>query len=143
MLIDIKSRLDEKEIQELIGYSVFPDPTVLEKAILEFKTNNDFKLYGYEEHGEIIGIIGFRQEENSILITHMAIKPAYRRMGYGRGLILELIVSMKPTRIIAETDEEAVEFYRNIGFVIKSLGEKYLDVERFQCIYDTETFKEI
>jgi hypothetical protein len=28
----------------------------------------------------------------------------------------------------------AVNFYRNIGFEITSLGEKYPGVERFQCI---------
>lgn len=33
----------------------------------------------------------------------------------------------------AETDDEAVEFYKKIGFQVKSLGEKYPGVERFYC----------
>ena len=31
------------------------------------------------------------------------------------------------------TDDEAVEFYKKIGFQVKSLGEKYPGVERFCC----------
>ncbi|MNY68257.1 hypothetical protein D3C86_2059900 [compost metagenome] len=59
-------------------------------------------------------------------------------MGFGRGMLLEIIEDMQPTRITAETDEEAVQFYRNVGFVISSLGEKYPGVERFQSTYEVE-----
>ncbi|MNW71139.1 hypothetical protein D3C74_508110 [compost metagenome] len=38
--------------------------------------------------------------------------------------------------ITAETDREAVGFYRSTGFPITSLGEKYPGVERFACILD-------
>ena len=33
----------------------------------------------------------------------------------------------------AETDIEAVDFYKKIGFQTVSLGEKYPGVERFKC----------
>ncbi|MCY1251522.1 hypothetical protein D9M72_652950 [compost metagenome] len=36
--------------------------------------------------------------------------------------------------IYAETDQEAVLFYKNLGFHITSLGEKYPGVERFGCL---------
>lgn len=48
----------------------------------------------------------------------------------------------KPERVIAETDEEAVNFYRSIGFEVYSLGEKYPGVERFRCIYEVEESEE-
>ncbi|MDN4071264.1 hypothetical protein NYE70_06050 [Paenibacillus sp. FSL R5-0407] len=37
-------------------------------------------------------------------------------------------------RIDAETDMDAVDFYRKIGFQIIRLGEKYPGIERFKCI---------
>ncbi|EJS58105.1 hypothetical protein ICA_01925 [Bacillus cereus BAG1O-3] len=37
------------------------------------------------------------------------------------------------TYIEAETDDGAVEFYKRIGFQVKSLGEKYTGIERFPC----------
>ncbi|MGG0663321.1 hypothetical protein ABE042_04345 [Viridibacillus arvi] len=36
--------------------------------------------------------------------------------------------------MFAEPDKDSVNFYKNYGFKIVSLGEKYLGVERFQCI---------
>lgn len=55
-------------------------------------------------------------------------------------MILELLLQLdpKPKRVIAETDDEAVDFYRNIGFEVHSLGEKYPGVERFRCIYEVD-----
>lgn len=37
--------------------------------------------------------------------------------------------------IFAETDNDAVGFYRSYGFEVTSLGEKYPGVERFLCKY--------
>ena len=34
----------------------------------------------------------------------------------------------------AETDAEAVGFYKRCGFRMQSLGEKYVDTERFWCV---------
>jgi ribosomal protein S18 acetylase RimI-like enzyme len=139
MLINLKARVIEDEIQELIGYSVFPDPIHIENAIEAYKTDENLKLFGLESEGEVVGIVGFHMDSNSILtITHIAVKPECRGAGFGRGQILEVFELMKPAQIIAETDEETVDFYRNIGFEIVSLGEKYPGVERFRCTYYAE-----
>ncbi len=138
MFIDLKSRIKEKEIQELIIYSVFPDPKKIEMTINQYIMDESHHLYGIEVEDEVIGIIGFiTDSENHLEIKHIAVKPVYRSTGYGRGLILEVITLMNPDIIIAETDEEAVEFYRNIGFIIRSLGERFPGIERFQCTYET------
>ena len=71
-------------------------------------------------------------------LRHLAVEPESRGEGFGRGMLLEIIDDMQPTRITAETHEDAVQFYRNVGFVIRSLGEKYPGVERFLCTYEVE-----
>lgn len=38
-----------------------------------------------------------------------------------------------PSVLSAETDAEAVGFYRSCGFTVRSLGEKYPGTERFLC----------
>jgi ribosomal protein S18 acetylase RimI-like enzyme len=38
--------------------------------------------------------------------------------------------------MVAETDNEAVEFYRATGFRVTSLGEKYPGVERYRARLD-------
>ncbi|EOR21192.1 N-acetyltransferase GCN5 [Niallia nealsonii AAU1] len=47
-------------------------------------------------------------------------------------------LSKQYTFISAETDNDAVGFYRKNGFKITSLGEKYPIVEWFLCIYTNE-----
>jgi len=136
MFISLKQRIDEPEIQEILGYSVFPDQDHLERTVQCYKSEDNLELYGIESEDEIAGVIGFRQMDGgNINIEHIAVKPERRGEDYGRGLILELIAAFKPESITAETDEEAVEFYRAIGFGIESLGEIYPGVERYRCTY--------
>ncbi|QSF44504.1 GNAT family N-acetyltransferase [Paenibacillus tianjinensis] len=49
-------------------------------------------------------------------------------------MITEISKTAGIETITAETDHEAVGFYRNAGFAITSLGEQYPGVERFACI---------
>jgi N-acetylglutamate synthase-like GNAT family acetyltransferase len=136
MLIPIKHRISEDSIQELLSYSIFPDPERVEKETKRYQSEPALELYGHEEDNEILGVVGFIVHPNQTLeLRHIAVKPEVRGNGYGRGLILELIEDKQPSIIEAETDEDSVEFYRNVGFSIVSLGEKYPGVERFKCIY--------
>ncbi|MDQ0898141.1 ribosomal protein S18 acetylase RimI-like enzyme [Paenibacillus sp. V4I7] len=143
MLVNVKFRLNEIEIQELLSYSVFPDPEALQPVIERYENDANLWLFGYESEGILVGIIGFELSDNQeMTITHLAVEPESRGVGFGRGIILEIIEDMHPVRIVAETDEESVQFYRNIGFVIRSLGEKYPGVERFLCTYEVEEAEE-
>jgi ribosomal protein S18 acetylase RimI-like enzyme len=139
MLVNIKSKLDNEEIAELIDLATFSDSEQAKQLLEVYVKDPKLELMGYSSEGQFIGIIGSRMNDNGILeITHIAVHPEERGKGYGRGMILELSTSKSPKVIVAETDEFAVEFYRSIGFSIESLGEKYPGVERFQCIYLTE-----
>lgn len=138
MLKDITSRVNQLEIRELLGYAVFPDPDAVDNAIQFYRDSVQRKLYGYEEEGLIVGVIGCTLDERVLTIHHIAVLPENRGKDYGRGMILELLLLHQAERIIAEPDEEAIGFYRSIGFEIYSLGEKYPGVERFRCVYEVE-----
>ena len=54
--------------------------------------------------------------------------------GIGRFLISGIIKSLALTDFYAETDEEAVGFYRSLGFTVTSLGDKYNSgSQRYLC----------
>ncbi|WP_159884182.1 GNAT family N-acetyltransferase [Paenibacillus puerhi] len=144
MLISAKERVQQDVIQELLGYSIFPDPERLKAVTDDYAQNSDHELYAYEEEGAILGLVGFTLSPERVLtLLHLAVRPDMRGQGYGRGQILELIELKKPSRIVAETDEDAVDFYRNIGFAVVGLGEKYPGVERFRCEYEVELDDEV
>jgi len=138
LLINVKDRVREQEIVDILETCVFPDPERLERVVLDYAEQPDMELYGYESEDEVVGVVGFRRiEGDEVRILHLGVKPECRGAGFGRGLILELIEMTNPRTVLAETDEEAVEFYRRIGFEIESLGERYPGVERFRCTYRT------
>ncbi|MGG3279778.1 GNAT family N-acetyltransferase [Paenibacillus solani] len=139
MLKDITKQSLQPEVKELLSYSVFPDPEAVDRAASFYQAGNS-RLLGYEEDGLLLGIIGFDVVQNELIIRHLAVLPENRGLGYGRGLILELLLEVqpKPDAIIAETDEEAVDFYRSIGFEVYSMGEQYPGIERFRCVYEVE-----
>lgn len=142
MLIAINDRLDNIQIQALIEYSVFSDQEQLDKAIEMYKANQHM-LMGYSLGDTIIGIIGYASiPDNTVKINHISVRPENRGMSYGRLMISELIDLIKPRKIIVETeDADVLDFYRNIGFEITSLGEKYPSIERFECAFITDFYE--
>lgn len=138
-MMDLKTKLDEPAVVELIGFAVFPEPEHIVRAVQTYKQDERLELIGYEEEGEIIGIIGYGMDDSGCIeLKHIAVIPEERGKGYGRGMLMELIKLKDPKMIVAETDEDAVGFYRGAGFTVESLGEKYPGVERFKCTYVTD-----
>ncbi|MCI3919459.1 GNAT family N-acetyltransferase [Paenibacillus sp. TRM 82003] len=139
MFVRINDRIEEQNIRALIGYSVFPDPERVEQAVDRYRGEEGLSLFGVESEGEIVGIVGARpMADDRWSIEHLAVRPDCRGAGFGRGLILELIEQVRPQELVAETDEEAVDFYRWIGFEVESLGELFPGAERFRCTYRTD-----
>ncbi|MEK0315921.1 GNAT family N-acetyltransferase [Cohnella sp. 56] len=136
MLVDIKNRLDQRPVYELLEMSVFPDPDRIVEVLGAYRQDPKLNLQGYEDEGEMIGIVGYAvNEDKRLVIRHIAVHPDERGKGYGRGIVLLLLGAENPASIEAETDEDSVGFYRSIGFTIHSLGELYLGTERYRCIY--------
>jgi ribosomal protein S18 acetylase RimI-like enzyme len=136
MFVDIRTRLQEAQFMDLLAYSVFPDEDKLISTVNEYESNHNFEIYGYMEEQEVIAVIGVENIETSVYIHHLSVHPDYRGLGYGRGVLMELIDYKKPEQLIANTDEEAVDFYRSVGFSISSLGEIFPGAEKFRCVYD-------
>jgi len=140
MLIDVKSIIDTPEVQELLTYAVIDDPEALERTLEEYKGQSALQLYGWEEEDLLLGIVGFEEtEDGSLEVRHIAVLPENRGKGYARGMILELLTSRNPRYLMAETEDEiAANFYRNLGFMVYSLGENSAGIEMFRCVYETD-----
>lgn len=122
-------QIEKDPILNVLQYAVGPSETSLKKAVLFYERNKG-TLHKYEEKACIgIEITG----ANKARICHIAVVPQYRHNGMAVQMIKEVVRMYQLTYIEAETDDEAVEFYKNIGFQIKSLGEKYPGIERFHC----------
>lgn len=128
---------DEGVSRALLGMSI-GDPTAerVARAQLRYEQDADWQLLGYTPVGPLLGSIGFElTAPGEATVRHIAVLPPYRGQGIGRKLVEHLIATRQLQRLLAETDRDAVGFYRRCGFVITSLGERYPGVERFGCAW--------
>lgn len=139
MLQSVTEQVRDPRVAALLELAVFPDPEQVERALSFYENNGEAELLAYIEQGEMLGIVGFEPSgDKEITVTHIAVDPGSRGLGYGRGMLLELMVRERPERVIAETDEEAVDFYRSVGFSVLGLGISPSGLERFRCMYETD-----
>ncbi|QWG42255.1 N-acetyltransferase [Bacillus mycoides] len=127
---EVNSNTIHPSIRKLLSFAT--SDFKVEKEYEKYLKLLNRKLYSFELEGEIVGCMGI--EINSVKeceIKHIAVSSFQRGKGIGSTMIN--YVSNKYSLIYAETDNDAVDFYRKYGFEIKSLGEKYPGVERFLC----------
>lgn len=138
MFVNLQEDLMHPDVMELLSLCVFPDPDELLQAVASYETNSNMQLYGLvSEQEELIGIIGYEYaDKDAIQLHHLAVRLERRGEGFARGLILELIAQEQPRLIFAYTHEEALDFFRNVGFTIEGIGETAPGVERFKCYFE-------
>ena len=88
--------------------------------------------------GTPIACVGLdpRGDRTEATITSLAVLPGWRRQGFARALIFGACEHLGLHAIEAETDTDAIGFYRAIGFSVTSLGELQPGIERFRCRLD-------
>jgi GNAT superfamily N-acetyltransferase len=73
-----------------------------------------------------------RTSESEIRIRSVATLPEYRGRGVGRALVEAIAGVASASRLVAETDDDAVGFYRRCGFAIEEI-EPRNGHPRFRC----------
>ncbi|WP_342534647.1 GNAT family N-acetyltransferase [Lysinibacillus sp. FSL K6-0057] len=129
----IQSSKIQPEVKTLLSYATSEKKVDREYPL--YIENPERVLYGYTIEQDLVGCIGIvKGEANRCEIKHIAVSPVFRGKGIGREMIRHVEEHHAFSSIYAETDQEAVLFYKNLGFHITSLGENYPGVERFACL---------
>ena len=120
------------EVRRILAMAVgYPTEDKLDRLLCETYASDRRTLYVAESYrepmgepvGEPIGVIGLEsQPDATVLICHIAVDPSSRGIGVGRQLIDRAFASTEAPWLVAETDSDAVGFYRACGFEIKSGG---------------------
>jgi ribosomal protein S18 acetylase RimI-like enzyme len=114
----------------------FGSPPAALCARSRFETGS-WTARGYVLDGEIVAFIGLEPlSASKARIRGIAVHPAHRRMGIGRRLIESIMAANPALTLYAETDGDAVGFYRACGFGTTSLGNRLSGTERFACVAD-------
>jgi len=83
-------------------------------------------FWGYEEDGELLGVMGIQRVHNVTLIRHAYVRTRYQRQGIGSRLLHHLCQQIKGPALIGTWADAvwAVRFYETHGFRVVSHQEK-------------------
>ena len=113
MFIEIADQLNETLVRQILSACLFDKtPEGIDNAIRKYPGE---LFYGWIVNGEAMGICGFRVLNNKVEICHIAVSENSRRKGIGKAMIIALWDKYNMP-IEAETDDDAVGFYKKCGF---------------------------
>lgn len=134
-IIDVKESLCNKSVYSLLAPSVFnPTPERLLTRAEKYQADDKTSVYAYSESGEYKGIIILKIEDNTAEILDIAVKSEYQGQGIGSMLIDYIFSQFAVSKITAETDDDAIGFYKKYGFTVTDTKVNH-DTKRYVCEY--------
>jgi Acetyltransferases len=106
-----------------------------------FLTNPDIFIFVYREEDEPFGILVLMVTDTAAAqIEGIAVSTAHRNKGAGSILLREAIRQMDLGKVCAETDDDAVGFYRRFGFEVNGKLKHYTggNVMRYSCVWEKD-----
>ena len=135
-IIDVKTKICEKGVYELLSPSVLnPTEERLQSRAKKYVENENVHIYAYKESSEFKGIVVFEITSGNATLLDIAVKPKHQKCGIGSNLIDFIFNSFNVNNITAETDDDAIGFYKKYGFSIESTVVKF-DTKRYLCKID-------
>lgn len=86
---------------------------------------------------KIVGMLALTMNgDNSAEIIGIAVHSSFQKQGIGSFMIKESAKKMNLHKVLAETDDDAVGFYKNMGFEITKEVKHYENgsVDRYHCL---------
>ena len=131
-LIDLSGRQDEPAIRRVLEQS-HGSTGALEEACAHYRSG-EWTFIGWQDGEEILACAGAEKLSSSTIgVRSIAVAPAWRNRGVGRTLIDALAERAGAKRVVAETDDDAVGFYRRCGFAVEDAPPKF-GRARYWCV---------
>lgn len=77
-------------------------------------------IFGARAGDTLVAVYITRKNPPSFEVTHVAVPPEFRRRGYGRACLTAALYQAGMHPLVAETDDDALPFYKACGFRIVS-----------------------
>jgi len=122
------SHKDMNVIYEIINQAarayrgVIPDDCYHEPYMPKQKLRREMEsmiFFGWEEEGQLVGVMGFQPVQDVTLIRHAYVLPNYQRKGIGTRLLTHLKQMTKTKCLLVGTWADAswaIDFYQKHGF---------------------------
>jgi GNAT superfamily N-acetyltransferase len=136
---DLDDELENPRLRAILAPAVYhPTAERLAQICRRYRAEPRWRMLGCRHGEQIVGCLGLALGDSGhAIIRHIAVASDRRGQGIGTAMIRHAVATFALTHLRAETDRDAVEFYRRCGFTIQNLGELYPGTERFLCTYTT------
>jgi N-acetylglutamate synthase-like GNAT family acetyltransferase len=103
---------------------------------LQHEIDAGVRFWGYEENGELVGVMGIQEMQDVTLIRHAYVRTTQRRKGIG-GKLLSHLLTLSERPILIGTWAAAtwaIRFYEKHGFRLVSEEEKNRLLKKYWSI---------
>jgi ribosomal protein S18 acetylase RimI-like enzyme len=136
-LIELNNKNDIYETYDIYKHCMFmPTEEKFYKKCDQFLNDNSVKILACFNQDTIVGVIVISfVEQRNIEIVGIAVDISTRNKGVGSYMINQVVSDYDLLSVYAETDNDAVDFYRKNGFAISKFTEIYNGetVIRYKC----------
>lgn len=132
--------------RQLVSFGLYQADELAFDAFLQELYSHKARIFFALDDIELLGQVTVIEkvdnpvQGNDVVIKSISVRPDYRKKGIGRYMLQNLLSHLHTAVLVAETDDEAVGFYHQCGFRIRSLGEVYPGTIRYHCRYDHATW---
>jgi len=103
-----------------------------DQALEAYRNGDGRELFGWYSEATLVCVAGLSVSGTKAELRHIATDPAHERQGHAVALVRALIGGLKLDTLVADTDEDAVGFYRRMGFDVTVLESPW-PTPRFRC----------
>ena len=136
-LIELTTKNDIIKTYEIYKACIFmPTAEKFNKKVDKFLSDDSIKIFACSHGNEVKGVIVISfTEQYKVEIIGIAVDISARHLGIGSYMINKLVDDYGLLFVYAETDNDAVEFYRKNGFKITKFSGTYDGemVIRYNC----------
>ena len=118
--------------------NVIPDNCWHEPYMSERELVDEFKdgvrMFGYLHNNKLIGVIGFQEIKDVVLIRHAYTLTTYQGKGTGSALLEYLLNKNRNSRLLVGTWKNAkwaIRFYEKFGFILHTKEETTLLLKKY------------
>jgi len=143
-MINEYTKSDSSEILYVINdaaaryKNVIPDNCWHEPYMSERELVDEFKdgvrMFGYLHNNKLIGVIGFQEIKDVVLIRHAYTLTTYQGKGTGSALLEYLLNKNLNSRLLVGTwknAKRAIQFYEKFGFILHAKEEATLLLKKY------------
>ncbi len=111
------------------------------KDYLRNEMHSGVMFWGYEENGELLGVMGIQDVQDVTLVRHAYVRTKHRNKGIGGRLISHLkTLATRPTLVGTwQAATWAIRFYEQHGFKLVSWEEKERLLRKYWNIPERQT----